>query len=82
MKQVEFRMERPGLVTLGERIQVSESRLSTIQGTMYYYILEPKAAMSDNVPARNRLNLLEGKVIEITPQEGGSFYKVVCEFED
>lgn len=80
MKHFEFRMERPGLVSVGDPIEVRESVLKTLQGTMYYYTIHPAVAMSGNIPAKDRLKNLNGVVTQI--DDGGSLWTVHCEFED
>ena len=74
MKSVEFKMERPGLLKNGEDVEVDESRLQTLQGVMYYYTIIPALAMSNNIPAKDRLKVLKGKVTGIT--ESASFITV------
>ena len=80
MKHMEFRMERPGLVKVGDPIEVRESMLKTLQGTMYYYTINPAVAMSGNIPAKDKLNDFHGVVTRIDDQE--SLWTVHCEFED
>ena len=80
MKHFEFRMERPGLVNVGDRIEVRESVLKTLQGTMYYYTIHPAVAMSGNIPAKERLEQLEGVVVQIDDHD--SLWTVHCEFEN
>ena len=80
MKQMEFRMERPGLVKEGDSIEVRESVLKTLQGTMYYYTIHPAVAMSGNIPAKDKLNDFHGTVTKIEDHE--SLWTVHCEFND
>ncbi len=80
MKRVDFRMERPGLVKVGDEIEVSEYPLKTIAGTVYYYTMEPAVAMSGNLPAKEKLNVFHGVVTEVTEKE--SVFTVYAEFED
>ncbi len=80
MSVIEFKMERPGLLSVGDEVSVEESKLQTLQGLIYYYTIYPALAMSNNIPARNRLKTLEGKVIEIKETESASF--VYAEFLD
>ena len=80
MKQMEFRMERPGLVKEGDSIEVRESVLKTLQGTMYYYTIHPAVAMSGNIPAKDKLKDFHGVVTKIEDHE--SLWTVHCEFND
>lgn len=80
MKTIEFRMERPGLVQAGDEITVDESALKTLQGKIYYYTIRPALAMSGNIPAREKLNILSGKVAKVEESEG--YWTIFGEFED
>lgn len=73
-------MERPGLLNVGDEVEVDVSQLQTLQGVVYYYTIKPALAMSNNIPARNKLNVLKGKVVDIKATESASF--VYAEFED
>ena len=44
-------MERPGLLTVGQKITVTEGVLPS----NYYYTIDPSLAMSGNIPFRNRM---------------------------
>lgn len=76
MRQMEFKMERPGLLTEGQKITVTEGLLPS----NYYYTIDPSLAMSGNVPFRERMLAREGIVTEIRETSRG-FY-VVAEFDD
>lgn len=76
MRQMEFKMERPGLLSEGEKITVTEGLLPS----NYYYTIDPSLAMSPNIPLRERLLARKGKVVKITENERG-FY-VTAEFEE
>lgn len=78
MRTIEFKMERPGLLSIGDEVRVEESQLQTLQGIVYYYTIYPALAMSNNIPARNRLKTFEGRVIDIKTTESASF--VYAEF--
>ncbi len=80
MRTIEFKMERPGLLNEGDEIRVEESQLQTLQGTVYYYTIYPALAMSNNIPARNKLKNFNGRVAEIKATESASF--VYAEFEE
>ena len=73
---MEFKMERPGLLTEGQTITVTEGLLPS----NYYYTIDPSLAMSGNVPFRERMLAREGVVTEIRETPRG-FY-VVAEFDD
>lgn len=79
MRSIEFKMERPGLLKIGDDVEVEESKLQTLQGVMYYYTIVPALAMSNNIPARNKLQGFKGKVSDIRETESASF--VMVEFE-
>lgn len=76
MRQMEFKMERPGLLSEGEEITVTEGLLPS----NYYYTIDPSLAMSPNIPFRERMLARKGKVVKITENERG-FY-VTAEFEE
>ena len=79
MKTVEFKMERPGLLQVGDRVRVEEAQLVTLQGVICYYTIDPAIAMSNNIPYGERLNSDTGIVREIRPS--GSAFFVSVEFE-
>lgn len=68
-------MERPGLLTVGQRITVTEGVLPS----NYYYTIDPSLAMSGNIPFRNRMLAREGIVTDIIENERG-FY-VTAQFD-
>ncbi len=68
-------MERPGLLTVGQKITVTEGVLPS----NYYYTIDPSLAMSGNIPFRNRMLAQEGVVTDIIENERG-FY-VTAEFD-
>lgn len=80
MKEIEFRMERPKLVGIGDKVEVSARDLQTLQGLMYCYTIEPAIAMSGNIPISNKINNLSGTVNNIV--DGPSYWTVTVEFED
>ncbi len=79
MREVSFRMERPGLLKAGDAFEMTESRLNTLSGTMYYYTIEPALAMSDNIPALERLTSLKGTVLRVV--EENSVFTVIGQCE-
>lgn len=80
MQKIDFRMERPNLVKVGDKVMVDESMLQTLAGRVYYYTINPALAMSGNIPAKDRLKTNEGTVVEIIDE--GALWTVWCEFED
>ncbi len=71
-----FKMERPGLLSEGDHITVTEGVLPS----NYYYTIDPSLAMSGNVPIRDRMMAREGTVTSITTNERG--YYVTAQFEE
>ncbi|MCR5310286.1 MAG: hypothetical protein K6E32_02565 [Lachnospiraceae bacterium] len=76
MRSMEFKMERPGLLSEGQHITVTEGLLPS----NYYYTIDPSLAMSGNVPFNQRMLAREGIVKEVRETPRG-FY-VVAEFKD
>lgn len=76
MRQMEFKMERQGLLKEGERVTVTEGVLPS----NYYYTIDPALAMSGNYPFRERMLAREGIVTKIIENERG-FY-IMAEFEE
>lgn len=76
MREMEFKMEREGLVEPGQQIRVVEGILPSA----YYYTIVPAVAMSGNIPFSERLESREGIVKDIVENEKG-FY-VVVEFDE
>ena len=61
MRQEEFKMERTGLVEIGQVIPITEGKLPN----SYYYTLGKAYAMSANYAVSKRIKSKEGKVVEI-----------------
>ena len=76
MRAMEFKMERQGLLEVGEKITVTEGLLPS----NYYYTIDPSLAMSGNIPFPQRLKVREGLVTDIKENERG-FY-VTVEFDE
>ena len=75
MRQERFKMERPGLLNIGDKVQISE-----FQSYMNYsYIIEPAVAMSGCYKNADRIKVKEGVVTNIENTQQG-FY-VTVEFE-
>lgn len=76
MRSEKFKMERQGLVKVGDKIQIIER-----EGTSSYsYIIEPAIAMSGCYPARERIKSEYGVVADIIENERG-FY-IIAEFDE
>lgn len=76
MREMEFKMERPGLLKEGDQITVTEGLLPS----NYYYTIDPSLAMSGNIPFRERLTARSGVVIKVIENERG-FY-VTAQFDE
>ena len=77
MRTVEFKMERPGLVSKGDTVTIIER-----EGTSgYSYIIEPAVAMSGCFAARDRIHSTTGIIKEILENSRG-FYVIVNFDED
>jgi hypothetical protein len=80
MRTMEFKMERQGKLSEGQKVYVWEGELPS----NYYYTIgipeDMSLAMSPNIPFRKRLKSKEGTVRSITQNEKG-FY-VTAEFDE
>ena len=74
-REMEFRMERAGLIQVGDRVRLKEDTSSTMAGTIYYYTIRDAVAMSNNT--KKRLRNLEGTVRSIEAKE--SYWTVTVE---
>lgn len=73
MREMEFKMEREGLLKVGDRVTVAEGILPS----NYYYTIQPSLAMSGNYPFNQRLLSTEGRVEAVEKNERGFYVKVV-----
>lgn len=76
MRTMEFKMERSGLLEVGQEVEVTEGQLPS----SYYYTVQPMAAMSKNYRSFERLKSTRGIVKSINETPRG-FYTTV-EFEE
>lgn len=76
MREMTFKMERPGLVKAGDQVQITEKKTAL----NYSYIIEPAVAMSGCFKVNERLQNREGVVKEVTHNERG--YYVIAEFDE
>lgn len=78
VRDLDFRMERAGLVSEGQHVTMTESVLKTLSGTMYYYTINDAIAMSNNTS--KKLYHLEGIVKSVVDE--GSIYTVTVTISD
>lgn len=76
MREIEFKMERKGLVEVGQKVEIREGKLPY----SYYYVVEPAVAMSGNFLLQDRLLAKFGIVKEILKKETGMY--LLVEFEE
>lgn len=76
MRQMEFKMERPGLLEAGQQVTVTEGVLPS----NYYYTIDPSLAMSGNYPFNQQLKSRAGTVVDVSENPRG-FY-VTVEFDE
>ena len=76
MRQMEFKMERTGLLQIGDVLPVTEGKLPS----SYYYTLGKAYAMSANYKYNERLHSNEGRVTDIKETPKGYF--VTVEFDE
>ena len=76
MRQEKFKMERQGLIHIGDEVEISE-----FQSYMNYsYIIEPAVAMSGCFKNANRIKARKGVITNIEHTPRG--YMVTAEFEE
>lgn len=76
MRREEFKMERTGLLEIGDVLPVTEGKLPS----SYYYTLGKAYAMSANYAVSERIRSREGKVADIKETPKGYF--VTVEFDE
>ena len=78
MREMEFKMERPGLVEAGQKVTVTEGVLPS----NYYYTIDPSLAMSGNFPFRERMLEREGVVTKVEENDRGFYVTAVFESKE
>ena len=73
MINMEFKMEREGVVKEGDHVTVTEGSLPS---GFFYYTIDPSLAMSPNVAREDRLTINEGDVVSVIENDRG-FYVTV-----
>jgi len=76
MGQMEFKMERTGLLNIGDVLPIQEFELPN----SYYYVLGRAFAMSANYKTLERIKATEGTVVDIRETPKGFF--VMVEYEN
>lgn len=76
LRRMEFKMERMGLLEVGDVLPVTEGKLPS----SYYYTLGKAYAMSANYKFSERLKSTEGKVVNVEETPKGYF--VTVEFDE
>ena len=72
MREELFKMERKGLVSVGQQVNITER----VNGSLYSYLVEPSVAMSGIYRSNQRIKSDTGIINEIRETERG-FYLVV-----
>lgn len=76
MRTVKFKMERPGLVSEGQEVNITEKKVAL----NYTYFIQPAVAMSSCYRVNDRLKSRKGIVKKIEENERG--YYVYVEFNE
>ena len=76
MRTEEFKMERQGLLKVGDEVTITERSTEAF----YYYIIMPALAMSGNYSLGQRIKSTKGIVRDIRQDARGYF--VYAEFEN
>ena len=76
MRREEFKMERTGLLAVGDVLPVTEGKLPN----SYYYTLGKAYAMSANYSVSERIRSQAGTVVDVKETPKGYF--VTVEFEE
>lgn len=76
MREMEFKVERNGLLKEGDIVNVIETELESFR----YYTIEHAYGMSGNIPLLEPLKKLTGRVVKIEEKSSG-FYATL-EFDE
>ena len=76
MRREEFKMERTGLLEVGDVLPITEGKLPN----SYYYTLGKAYAMSANYGVSQRIKAREGTVVDVKETPKGYF--VTVEFDE
>ena len=77
-REMEFRMERDGLIQAGDHVELKEDTANTMAGIMYYYTIKDAFALSNNT--MKILHRFDGTVKSIEASE--SYWTVTVEIEE
>ncbi|MCR4694328.1 MAG: hypothetical protein K5773_03275 [Pseudobutyrivibrio sp.] len=75
MRQEKFKMERTGLLEVGDVLPIKEYTV----GVSYYYVLGNSYAMSANYSILDRIKSTEGKVLNVEETPRGYYVTVEVE---
>lgn len=78
MREMVFKMERPGLVKEGDNVHVSEKKTSL----NYSYIIEPAVAMSGCYKVNQRIKSRDGVVKAVVHNDRGYYVTVAFDEEE
>lgn len=78
MREMVFKMERPGLVKEGDSVHVSEKKTAL----NYSYIIEPAVAMSGCYKVNQRIQSTDGVVKEVVHNDRGYYVTVAFDEEE
>ncbi len=76
VREMTFKMERPGLVKAGDSVNISEKKTAL----NYTYMIEPAVAMSGCYKVNQRIKSRQGVVKEVKHTDRG--YYVIVEFDE
>lgn len=77
IREMVFKMERPGLLKEGDEITVTEGELPS----NVYYTIDPSLAMSGNFPFRERMAERKGVVLNVEENDRGFYVTAAFDSE-